>query len=116
MDTQIVKGRPTRGHYSLRSPAKVSGRRKTDIYLHPKGTSDFWKDVLVRNRIFREINAAVNYLGVRLWFCAMNRVTRRLYYMLTLILGFLESLVLSAQRYIFYSGILKLIVDRTMTY
>lgn len=64
MDTKIVKGRPIRGHYSLRSPAKVSGRRKTDIYLHPKGTSDFRKDVLVRNRVFREINAALNYLAV----------------------------------------------------
>lgn len=42
----------------------MSGRRKTDIYLHPKGTSDFGKDVLVRNRVFREINAALNYLAV----------------------------------------------------
>lgn len=44
----------------------MSGRRKTDIYPHPKGTSDFGKDVLVRNRVFREINAALNYLAVTL--------------------------------------------------
>lgn len=34
-----------RGHYSLCNPAKVSGRERTSIYLHPKGTTDFGKDI-----------------------------------------------------------------------
>lgn len=63
MDTQIVERKAARGHYSLCNPAKVSGRLRTSIYLHPKGPTDFGNDILERNRVFQEINGEINYFS-----------------------------------------------------